>query len=351
MRSEGGFDLVAISLVVALGLSLYAGRMQAAITLTPGSKLLQRHFYKKLNTCANVEPFVRHQVTLWWNRENNITAKLLKLLYADCMVNGCDASILLDGPKTEKESDKNSGLDGFVLIDKIKKVLEIRCFQAVSCSDILHLAARDAVYLSGGPSYPVYLGRRDGMESKASWVDLPSPAISIEQGIAYFKSKGLDDMDYATLLGAHTMGKTHCANLNDRLYNFDKTGKPDPSMAKSELEKLRKQCPKTLKKGQRDPTVFLTDRNGEQYKFSNNYYSNVVSNKAVLKVDQDLLRSYNTTQLALEYAGMLGHFKQQFALSISRLGGLNLLTGKQGEIRLNCRFTNKNNPYINHHAK
>lgn len=87
MRREGGFDLVAISLVVALGLSLYAGQMQAAITLTPGSKLLKRHFYKKLNTCANVEPFVRHQVRLWWTREKNITAKLLKLVYADCMVN------------------------------------------------------------------------------------------------------------------------------------------------------------------------------------------------------------------------------------------------------------------------
>ncbi|KAL1535292.1 peroxidase [Salvia divinorum] len=251
------------------------------------SRALQRHFYKKLNTCANVELFVRHQVSLWWNREKNITAKLLKLVYADCMVNGCDASILMDGPHTEKESGKNSGLDGFILIDKIKKVLEIRCPHAVSCSDILR-ATRDALYFAGGPSYPVYLGRRDGTESKATWVDLPSPAISIDQGFAYFKSKGLDDMDYATLLGAHTMGKTHCANLNTRLYNFNNTGKPDPSITKFQLDKLQKQCPKTLKKGQKDPTVFLTDEN---YRFSNKYYCNLVSNKAVLKVDQDLLQN------------------------------------------------------------
>ncbi|KAG6408399.1 hypothetical protein SASPL_131410 [Salvia splendens] len=342
MRREGGFDLILISLAVALGLSLYVGRMQAAVTLPPESRALQRHFYKKLNKCANVEPFVRHQVSLWWNREKNITAKLLKLVYADCMVNGCDASILLDGPHTEKTSAKNSGLDGFLLIDKIKKVLEIRCPRAVSCANILHLATRDALYFAGGPSYPVYLGRRDGMESKASWVDLPSPAISIDQGITYFKSKGLDDMDYATLLGAHTMGKTHCANLNDRLYNFNKTRKPDPSIAKSQLDELRKQCPKTLKKGQKDPTMFLTD---DQYRFSNKYYSNLVSNKAVLKVDQDLLQSYNTSELAHEYAAMFQHLKQQFSLSISRLGGLKVLTGNQGEIRLNCRFTNKNNPY------
>ncbi|KAL1535293.1 peroxidase [Salvia divinorum] len=56
-------------------------------------------------------------------------------------------------------------------------------------------------------------------------------------------------------------------------------------------------------------------------------------------------QNYNTSQLALEYAAMLQHLKQQFSLSISRLGGLKVLTGNQGEIRLNCRFTNKNNPY------
>ncbi|XP_057777807.1 probable peroxidase 26 [Salvia miltiorrhiza] len=347
MRREGGFDFIVISLVVALGLSLYVGRMQAAVTLPPEAKPLQRHFYKKLNTCANVEAFVNHQVNLWWNREKNITAKLLKLVYSDCMVNGCDASILLDGPNTEKNSGKNSMLDGFILIDKIKKVLEIRCPRAVSCADILQLATRDALHLAGAPSYPVFLGRRDGMESKASWVDLPSPAISIDQGIAYFKSKGLDDMDYATLLGAHTMGKTHCANVNGRLYNLNNTGKADPSMSKSELDKLRKQCPKSLKQGQKDPTVFLTDKNGEQYKFSNTYYVNVVANSAVLKVDQDLLRNYNTTQLALEYAGAFEHLRRQFALSMSRMGSLKVLTGMQGEIRQNCRFTNKNNPYIN----
>lgn len=54
---------------------------------------------------------------------------------------------------------------------------------------------------AGAPSYPVLLGRRDGFESKAAWVDLPSPSISWEAGLAYFQSKGLDVQDFATLLG------------------------------------------------------------------------------------------------------------------------------------------------------
>lgn len=54
---------------------------------------------------------------------------------------------------------------------------------------------------SGGPSYPVFLGRRDGLKSDAAWVDLPSPSISWESALAYFTSKGLNVQDMATLLG------------------------------------------------------------------------------------------------------------------------------------------------------
>ncbi|KAK4425016.1 putative peroxidase 61 [Sesamum alatum] len=92
--------------------------------------------------------------------------------------------------------------------------------------------------------------------------------------------------------------------------------KPDLQREQSTLDKLRRQCPSSLKKGQEDQTVFLTDKYGPEYKFTNDYYSTVEV------------------------------FRQGFALSISRMGGLKVLTGKQGEIRRNCRFTNKNNPHI-----
>lgn len=121
-------------------------------------------------------------------------------------------------------------------------------------------------------------------------------------------------------------------------------------MSKSSLNKLRKQCPEYLKKGQNDPTVFLTDKKGDEYKFTNAYYTNVLSHDAVLRVDQDLLYNYNTSQLTLEYAGKFEHFRRQFAFSITRMGSLKVLTtvkgSKQSEIRVNCRYTNKNNPYL-----
>lgn len=60
---------------------------------------------------------------------------------------GCDASILLEGPNSEKTAAQNKGLGAFVAIDKIKQVLEHYCPGAVSCADILNLATRDALCL------------------------------------------------------------------------------------------------------------------------------------------------------------------------------------------------------------
>ncbi|KAG9142972.1 hypothetical protein Leryth_006250 [Lithospermum erythrorhizon] len=326
--------------VFGFSMSLYMAYVQAAVTLPPEDRPLTRQYYKKLNTCENVEAFVKHQVTLHWKVEKNITAKLLRLLYADCM--GCDASILLDGPNTEKKAPQNSGLGGYMLIDKIKIVLEQRCPGVVSCADILNLATRDALHLAGAPSYPVFLGRRDGPASSAAWVDLPSPSSSWEEGFKYFQSKGLDVQDYVTLLGAHSMGRTHCKFITDRLYNYKNTGKPDPSMDKSLLNSLRQQCPQKLKRGESDPLVYLTPESGAQFKFTNTYYKRVLSGKSVLGIDQQLITGNNDTiQIINDYADSFEQFRRVFALTISRMGGLKVLTGKNGEIRKNCRVPNK----------
>ncbi|XP_076881449.1 putative peroxidase 26 [Bidens hawaiensis] len=335
MMREQWFSFFAL---VILGVTV--GGTQAATGLPPESARLIRHFYKVHNTCANVEPFVRHQVGLVWANDKSVAPKLIKLLYADCMVNGCDASILLDGPNTEKSSPKARGLGAFVLIDKIKQVLEARCPGAVSCADILNLAARDAVYFSGGPSYPVFLGRRDGLESNAAWIDFPSPSMSWESTLAYFESKGLKVQDMATLLGAHMMGRVRCSNILDRLYDFNKTGKPDPTMEESTLTYLRNQCPPKVRLGQPNPLINLNPSN-PTHKFTNSYYSQVLTNKAVLGVDQQLRYGGDTYDLTDEFASSIEDFKGEFAFSMSRMGGLKVLTGTDGQIRLDCKKVNK----------
>ncbi|MCI51189.1 peroxidase 44-like, partial [Trifolium medium] len=69
---------------------------------------------------------------------------------------GCDASLLID-PTNKTASEKNDGANasvrGFDIIDEVKEALEAACPSTVSCADIIALATRDAVALSGGPKY------------------------------------------------------------------------------------------------------------------------------------------------------------------------------------------------------
>ena len=67
------------------------------------------------------------------------------------MLQGCDASVLLDDSVTIV-SEKNSGpnknsLRGFEVTDDIKAKLEEACPQTVSCADILALVAHGSIVL------------------------------------------------------------------------------------------------------------------------------------------------------------------------------------------------------------
>ncbi|KAJ0080451.1 hypothetical protein Patl1_23540 [Pistacia atlantica] len=55
---------------------------------------------------------------------------------------------------------------------------------------IIAVATRDPVELAKGPRYEAPIGRRDGLESKASQVNIPSPTVPIPQVAELFKDKG-----------------------------------------------------------------------------------------------------------------------------------------------------------------
>ncbi|MED6170821.1 putative peroxidase 26 [Stylosanthes scabra] len=328
---------MAMPLVGLALLSLFLWTADAAGA--PPKPRLQWHYYR--NSCRYAEEYVRHQVEIFHKQDPSISPKLARLAYSDCFINGCDGSILLDeGPNPEKKAPQNRGLGGFALIDKIRTVLNSRCPGVVSCADILQLATRDAMKLAGAPSYPVFTGRRDGMKSDAASVDLPSPSITWQKGLSYFQSKGLNVQDMTTLLGAHSMGRTHCSYVVDRLYNFNGSGKPDPSMNATILNSLRKQCP-PRKRGDHDPLVYLDPESGPKSSFSSSYYKRILSHEAVLEIDQQLAYGNDTLQITEEFAAGFEDFRRAFAYSMYKMGNINVLTGSQGEIRQNCRYTNK----------
>eukprot|EP01018_Ginkgo_biloba_P003017 Gb_18537 [translate_table: standard] len=313
---------------------------------TPGTIV---HFYKINGSCPTVEIYVRKVVQDWYFKDPSITAALLRLQYTDCFIGGCDASILLDsykGRQSEKMAPQNAGLSGFTLIDNIKTVLEDKCPGIVSCADIIALATRDAVALSGGPAYPVPTGRRDGFISSKKKVNLPAPNITARNAVALFKSKGLEASDLVTLLGAHNYGSAHCRYFSDRLYNFKGTGKADPKMDQSFLNSLKKSCPlggpavDVLP----DPEVFMNPVSGKEYVFDNSYYNQTLKRRALLQIDQDLAYNKGTKDIVKDNAADINMYKFSFADSMAKMGDIGVLTGKKGEIRQNCRLINKNNP-------
>ncbi|XP_042441375.1 probable peroxidase 61 [Zingiber officinale] len=306
---------------------------------------LALNYYAKNTNCTRAETNIRNLVRAAWELDPSITAALLRLVYSDCFVTGCDGSILLDGERSEKMADQNQGLRGFELIDNIKQEMESKCPGIVSCSDILHLAARDAVFMAGGWNYPVFTGRRDGTTSNVSDVDLPPPTISWDDAVAYFSSRNLDVLDLGTLLGAHTMGVAHCHYVHYRIYNYNNTGLPDATMDCRFARQLAATCPYKLRRNRPEPTVFLNPTTGASYNFSNSYYANVLSNEGVLGIDQQLTTSRDGVRIAEEYDRSFKDFRRFFANSMNRMGRIGVLTGKLGEIRPNCRFTRANFPH------
>ncbi|KAJ6405952.1 hypothetical protein OIU84_013842 [Salix udensis] len=146
-------------------------------------------------TCPKLESAVTEAVKKATMNDKTVPAALLRMHFHDCFIRGCDASVLLASKGTnqaEKDGPPNISLHAFYVIDNAKKAVEALCPGVVSCADILALAARDAVALSGGPTWDVPKGRKDGRISKASETrQLPPPTFNISQLKQSFSQRGL----------------------------------------------------------------------------------------------------------------------------------------------------------------
>ncbi|RDY08020.1 Peroxidase 72 [Mucuna pruriens] len=258
------------------------------------------------------------------------------------MLQGCDASLLLDssgGIISEKGSNPNrNSARGFEVIDAIKAALERECPSTVSCADILTLAARDSVVLTGGPSWEVPLGRRDSRDASISGSNnnIPAPNNTFQTILTKFKLQGLDLVDLVALSGGHTIGNARCTSFRQRLYNQSGNGEADSSLDEYYGDFLRTKCPKSGG----DQNLFFLDY-GTPYKFDNSYFKNLLVNKGLLSSDQVLFTAnQESAQLVNLYAERNDIFFLQFAKSMVKMGNISPFTNSRGEIRQNCRRIN-----------
>ncbi|KAJ3676635.1 hypothetical protein LUZ60_004047 [Juncus effusus] len=293
---------------------------------------LSTTFYAK--SCPNVERIVRSVMAKAVAKEARMGASILRLLFHDCFVQGCDASILLDnapGISTEKNAFGNvNSARGFEVIDAIKVQVELQCKATVSCADILALAARDSVNLLGGPNWAMPLGRRDSRTANlAEANNLPAPFESLSQLASRFAAKGLNARDLTVLSGAHTVGFAICTAFRSRVWG----GEPniDPSFAVSS----RQTCP-----ANGGDTILTALTTPNTNRFSNQFYKNLVARRGLLHSDQVLFNGGATDAFVRKYSTDASAFSRDFAASMVKMGNIGVLTGRQGEVRLNCRKVN-----------
>ncbi|KAL5567299.1 hypothetical protein UlMin_030463 [Ulmus minor] len=251
-------------------------------------------------TCPKLAKIVRKEVQGAIRNEIRMVASLIRLHFHDCFVNGCDASLLLDGDDSEKFALPNrNSVRGFEVIDTIKSAVESECSGVVSCADILTLAAKDSVLLSGRPTWKVLLGRRDGLVANQTGAGslLSSPFENLTNIITKFTNQGLNIKDVVAL--------------------------SDTTLEASMLSDLQNTCPMN---GDGNNTVVL-DRNSADL-FDNHYFKN-------------LLAAATTTKSLVEsYSNNPSLFLDDFINSMIKMGNISPLTGSAGEIRKNCSVFN-----------
>ncbi|KAL1215823.1 putative Peroxidase 48 [Cardamine amara subsp. amara] len=331
------------------------------------------HYDYYQESCPSAESIISKSIRDIYTVKPSIAPSLIRLLFHDCFIEGCDASVLLDadeGLTSEKEAAPNLSLKGFDVLDDIKSELENVCPGVVSCADLLVLAAREAVLLAGGPFYPLETGRKDSAVpfKLIAELELPSPQASLSVILASFASRGFNERETVSLFGAHSIGITHCTFFENRLYNFSGTGKADPELNPGFLQELKTKCPfsgsalsPSVAPGtglasslpassdnsknsygvstgnSNDGVIDLSYNNeGGDENFGTRYYKRLMEKKGLMFSDQQLMGREETEMWVRAYASDSQLFRRDFAMSMMKLSSYHVLTGPLGQVRRTC---------------
>ncbi|CAK9182313.1 unnamed protein product [Ilex paraguariensis] len=302
------------------------------------SAQLRQNYYA--NVCPNVETIVRNAVAQKIQQTFVTVPATIRLFFHDCFVQGCDASVIIASSGTntaEKDHPDNLSLagDGFDTVIKAKAAVDANpsCRNKVSCADILAMATRDVIAMSGGPSYAVELGRLDGLSSTASSVNgkLPQATFNLDQLNALFGANGLTQTDMIALSAAHTVGFSHCDKFSNRIYNFSRQNPVDPTLNRDYAAQLQTMCPTNV-----DPRTAVGFDPNTPNTFDNVYFQNLQQGKGLLTSDQVLFTDPRSKSTVDTWAGNSPAFLAAFVRAITKMGRIGIKTGGNGNIRQDC---------------
>ena len=98
--------------------------------------------------------------------------------------------------------------------------------------------------------------------------------------------------------GAHTFGRAQCRTFSGRLYNFNGTGNPDPTISSSYLATLQQTCPQN---GSGTVVANLDPTTADV--FDNNYFTNLQNNQGLLQSDQELFSTTGSSTVSIVIYG------------------------------------------------
>ncbi|GJN32100.1 hypothetical protein PR202_gb20574 [Eleusine coracana subsp. coracana] len=331
--------------------------VQAAVLLSAASSAqaseLKVGYYGK--KCRGVENVIKWHVIKALRAHRRTGAALVRLLFHDCFVRGCDGSVLLDksydNPHPEKEAPVNIGLAAFDLLEEIKAAVEDRCPGVVSCSDILIYAARDAASIlsNGNVHFDVPAGRLDGYVSKAeeAQAELPDSVDDVKKLIETFAKKNFTVEELVILTGAHSIGQGHCSSFKGRL------SEPSSQITPAYRDLLNYKCSQgynpAVDNNVRDEyydTVYkympgFTSRVRKIPDFlDNSFYHNTLAKIVTFHSDWTLLTDKEALGHVHEYADNGTLWDEDFADSLLKLSKLPMPAGSKGEIRKKCNIVN-----------
>ncbi|KAG0614607.1 hypothetical protein M758_6G189900 [Ceratodon purpureus] len=304
--------------------------MMVALLASSVESQLVANFYE--SSCPNAEAIITSAVNSAFNARPAAAPGVLRIHFHDCFVRGCDASVLIDSPSEKDAAANANSLQGFEVIDAAKTAIEKQCPGIVSCADISAMASQLSVKrLSGGRlTWRVPLGRRDGVVSSATEVTgkIPAPTDTVATIKSTFAAVGLSTDEMVTLAGGHSVGVAGCGTIQNRLTDATLASTFDANFAAA----LKRQCP-TGSTSKVNLDVTTPNRLDEVY------YRNLQARKGLLQSDQALQIDPETQPIVARNTNP-AVFNSKFVAAMIKMGNIGVLTGSQGQIRLNCRKFN-----------